>query len=224
MNTLAIVLMVAAALLVLLWNLRLGGRVEYGENGLRVQLRIGLLYITLFPRPKKAKKKKKPAKKPVEPPKPKEESGGLKKLLEKTRKLAGQAGDRFLKGEEGGELGLVLDAIPEVFELLGETVSQLCVEEMTVHYSIPGRHDAAGAAIQYGLVYSTGGVVCTLMDQHLTVKKRSVGAVVDFNEEKTKVFIRLNLSYRFGQLVSIAVHALKKGIKFWKRYQTLQEK
>lgn len=219
-----IALAIFALISFLLWFMKLGGRVEYGEQGFRGQVHIGWFYITLYPvpkllqgllnRPKKEKKKSKKAapKKPKPQKKKKPKESGAQKLLHRLKKAASQAEDYF-SGGDGGELGVVLRAIPEIFAILGETVSRLCVEELTVHYTIAGRHDAAGAAIQYGMVYTTGGAVCSLMDQFVTVKKRSVGAVVDFNEEKPKVWICVNLSYRLGDLMLIAVHALMEFVK-----------
>lgn len=218
------ILLVILILLALLCFLKMGGRVEYGADGIRAQIRLGLIYYTVFPRPqkpqKKKKKKKASAKAKAKPKQEKkQELSTLQKLLKMSKKYAGQAGD-YLSGGSGGELGVILDALPELFAILGDTISRIIVEEMTVHYTIPGRYDAAGAAIQYGMVYTTGGAVSALMDQYLTVKKRSIGALVDFNEEKAKVYVCLNLAYRFGDLVIIAIHVLKEGLillKGWRR-------
>lgn len=219
----------------LLWFMKLGGRVEYGEQGFRGQVHIGWFYITLYPvpellqkllnRPQKEKKKKPKKKKKQSPKKPaeKKEEKPKKSVLQRLKKAASQAEDYF-SGGDGGELGVVLRAIPDIFAILGETVTRLCVEELTVHYTIPGRHDAAGAAIQYGVVYTTGGAVCTLMDQFVTVKKRSVGAMVDFNEDKAKVWLCVNLSYRMGDLMIIAFHALKEFIKIRNGLQEAKNK
>ncbi|MCQ2443770.1 MAG: DUF2953 domain-containing protein [Oscillospiraceae bacterium] len=220
MNTGTIVLIVILILLVLLWNMKLGGRVEYGEEGVRVQIRLGLIYYTVFPRPKKekkkkpqkAKKKKKPKKKPAAPKEEKPKESALKKVLKNTKKYAGQAEDYF-SGGSGGELGVILDAIPELFAILGDTIHRLIIDELTLHYTIPGRHDAAGAAMQYGIIHSTGGAVWELLEHNFTIRDRSVGAWVDFQEEVAKVWIRVNLAYKFGDLIIIAFHVLKEGIK-----------
>lgn len=229
---LMVVFAVLLVLLVLLWFMKLGGRVEYGEEGLRGRIRIGWFYFTVFPppklvkrlmdRPQRPKKEKKTPKEEPEEESAEEPTQGRRRLLERVKKTASQAGD-YLTGGEGGELGVILRAIPEVFAILGDTVRRLCVEELTVHYTISGRHDAAGAAIQYGVIYTTGGAVCTLMDQFVTVKKRSVGARVDFSSEESRVWLCVDLSYRFGDLVIIVIHVLKEFVMVRNRLMNVRQ-
>lgn len=235
MNTGTIVLIVILILLILLWNLKLGGRVEYGEDGVRVQVRLGLIYLTVFPRPpkpekpdkpKKEKKKKEKKKKSQKSDEDQPKESALQKIIRNTKKYGGQAQDYF-SGGSGGEVGVILDAIPELIAILGDTIRRLIIDELTLHYTIPGRHDAAGAAMQYGMIYSTGGAVWELLNRCFTIRKHSVGAQVDFSEETAKVWARVNLCYKVGDLFIIAFHLLKEGIKVllgWKKARDASKK
>ncbi len=205
MNTVGIVLLVLLAFLVLLWFTRLGGRVEYSEAGLTAALRVGPLYVKVYPR-----KKKKPAKKKPEAEENKKKQSGKKFGKKKKHPTEKQAAE---SQKSGGRLDTVMNLLPDVFQLAGEAVRKLRVEDLVLEYTIAGRHDAAGAAVQYGTVYATGGALYGLLEQHLDLKNCRIGAEVDFNEETPKVYACLNLSYRTGQLVVIGIHALKVYLK-----------
>lgn len=228
MKILLLALLVLVLLGMFLWFLRLGGCVIYSENGVLVRIRIGPLYLTVFPRKKEPKKmpgKKRAGKKKSK----KQKSGTTKKKSKKAeqkpkRSIADRILGRPAPGEgddsgRGGDLQLLMDALPDLFELLGEAVRKLRVEELTLHYTIAGRNDPACAAVQYGAVFATGGALGALLNQHLTVKKQSVGAVADFTSTETKVYVCLNLSYTLGQLVVIGIHALKKLLKLRKNVE-----
>lgn len=225
MKILLLVLLILVLLGVFLWFLRLGGCVIYSEGGVLVRVRIGPLYLTVFPG-KKPKKKRTKKKKTGKKKAGKKKSGTNQKESKTPKKKAKRSiADRILgrpapaegeASERGGDLQLLLDALPDIFEVLGEAVRTLRVEELTLHYTIGGRNDPACAAVQYGAVFATGGTVGALLNQHLTVKKQSVGAVVDFTAPESKVYACLNLSCTVGQLAVIGIHALKKLLKIRK--------
>lgn len=113
----------------------------------------------------------------------------------------------------GGALQFVLDHIQELLDLAGQAVHRLRVDELTIQYTIAGRWDAAGAAMQYGSVYATGGVLYPILAQQLRVKRWQVGADIDFAEEIPRVYLCLNLSYQVWELLLLGILALKL---YWK--------
>ena len=112
-------------------------------------------------------------------------------------------------GKTGGKLELAMELAPELLDLAGALVRWMRVDELTLDYTIAGRWDAAGAAIQYGTVYATGGVLYPLLEQRLTIKRFHIGAEIDFQEEIPRVYVLLNLSWRVWALLVLLYRAFK---------------
>ncbi len=192
MKILLAVLLVVAALAAVVFLLRLGGRVEYSAQGLLVQVKVGPAFLTVYPRkPKQNKEKKKSdqkkadqPKKPQEPQKP--------TLLQRV----------------GGSLDELMDELPALLDILGESVEKLRVDELLLDYTIAGRNDPAKAGMLYGGICATGGAVAGVLNQKLTIKEQSVRCRVDFTTRETTVYARLTLSYTVVQLLVLGVHVL----------------
>ncbi|MCD8190837.1 MAG: DUF2953 domain-containing protein [Clostridiales bacterium] len=188
-----IVLLVVAALVLLAFLLRLGGRVEYSAQGLLVQIKIGPAFLTVFPR-KPKEKKEKAEKKP-------------KKKKEKPKKQTEPEKPSLLQ-QVGGSLDELMDELPALLDILGEAVEKLRVDELLLDYTIAGRCDPAKAGMLYGGICATGGAVAGVLNQKLTIKEQSVRCRVDFTARETKVYARLTLSYTVAQLIVLGVHVL----------------
>jgi hypothetical protein len=266
MSGAAVVLLVILLLLVLLLMMRVGGKVEYTDIGLSASVRVGPIYVRVYPT--KKKKKKATEKKEVAPPAsektsdaesgkkaassaeqapakhsavekqpqakdskakqepkkkspPKQETSQPKKASDTKKSAKKQQPPADKPSEEkkpplGGYLSLAMDLAPEALSLVGTAVKKLRVEELTLHYTIAGRWDAAGAAVQYGSVYATGGVLYPLLEKGLDLRKCSVGAEIDFQEENPRVYVCLNLSYRVWEALLLGIKALKIYLKVQK--------
>jgi hypothetical protein len=173
-------------------------------------------------RPKQEPAKKAPTKAaPEEASPPKQEKPQQKKAPGAEEVPKGQPSPSDRPPEErktplGGYLSLAMELAPEVLSLVGTAVKRLRVEELTLHYTIAGRWDAAGAAVQYGSVYATGGVLYPLLEQGLDVRRCSVGAEIDFQEENPRVYVCLNLSYQVWEALLLGIKALKIYLKVQK--------
>lgn len=157
---------------------------------------------------------------------PKEKKPPLRKrLVRRFRKRSGSHSRGHRPGERtgtvretiGGKLELAMKLVPDLMDLLGLAARWMRVDELTLNYTIPGRWDAAGAAIQYGTVYSTGGVLYPLLSERLHVKRWRVDAEIDFQEEVARVYVCLNLCWRVWAVLVLAV----KLLRFYQRYQKL---
>lgn len=208
MKILFIVLLTILILCILLSFLRLGGRAEYSAGGFLAQVKIGPFFLTVFPQKPKAKKPKKPKKKKKKKPKDGGEKEPPKKETQPSRKLP------------GGSLQLLLDELPALLDLLGEAVRKLRVDELYLDYTIPGKKNPAGAAILYGNLCATGGIVAGLLGERLNIRRRDTRAWVDFTTDEMKVYVRLTLSYTVGQLVVIGIHVCKELLKVRKIMKT----
>lgn len=208
MKTCFIVLLAILILCVLFSFLRLGGRVEYSASGFLAQVKIGPFFLTVFPRKTREKKRKEAKKKKPKKSAGEKERKGPKKNQQISRKLP------------GGSLQLLLDELPAMMDLMGEAARKLCVEELYLDYTIAGKGNPAGAAILYGNLCATGGIVAGLLGERLNIRKKSTRAWVDFTTDQMKVYVRLTLSYTVGQLTVLGIHVCKELLKIRKIMKT----
>lgn len=182
--------------LILIGLIRVGGVVEYDEEGLRVFARVGLLRVCLFPR--KEKKEKKPKAKKETKPKP----GQTEKPGEEKPK------------KKGGGLGPVLEYVPLVCEAAGALIHRIRIDTLDLDL-VWGAGDAASAAMGYGYANAAIGMLWPPIKNSFEVKKWNFQTGVDFNAKSPLIRAMAALSFRIGQLVSFAVIY---GIKFLKVY------
>lgn len=206
--------------LLLLSLLRLGVEGSYGEEGLIFRIRVGQIRVTLYPHREKPQKKpkKKREKKPSEAGKEKKARPEKKVQLEQTTEDKPQKED---ENQKGGLPLPLMDLISLVLNAASDTISRLQIDTLEVGYTIAGKEDPAWAAIQYGLLCAgEGGLVPVLENSFYRIKRRDIRAKVDFEARASLIWLRLGLSIRLGQLISIACRA---GWAFFKAYRQNQE-
>lgn len=203
MKVALIVLGCLLALIALLLSVRVGALVVYGAEGLRVQVRAGLLRFTVVPAPKKQPKKSS---------KPKKQKKRKKSAGPSEKKDAGG-----LLPRQGGSLSDLLSLLPAVLEALGGLCRRIRIEQLRVHYTIAGQPDPAGAALQYGALSLGGDAVCLLLEQHLEVRDREVSGAVDFTSESSAVALSAACSLRVGQALAVALRLFRRYWTWKKR-------
>lgn len=210
MKTFLTVLLIIVVVCFLIGCIRVGGIVEYSEEGVVARVRIGLLKIKVFPM--KKKKKKKDADKQKD----------KKKKKPKKKKKAKSTGDSSKTGEKkeaprkkGGPIQLVKTWLPLGLEALGKVKRNICIDELTVDYTINGKGDPANAAILYGRICAGGGWVTALLENNFTVKKRNISAYIDFLADQALIYLKLSLSFTIGQLVVMALSLGWMALKIW---------
>ena len=171
--------------LFLLTLIRVGAEVTYSETGIRVRVRLGKIWLTLFPRkpkPSKPKKKKKNrAKKEDEPQ------------------------NEAHKRRGGLPIGLT-DLLSLAVDFAGQNLARLQIDVLTMECLIGGRRDPAAAAMAYGAIYAGDGLVVPLLENTFyRIKRRDINAWVDFEGDETLIWLQLALSIRIGQLLSIGI-------------------
>lgn len=192
LKVLAVVLLV----LFLLGLLRVGGGGEYSAQGLTAWLKLGPFQIKVFPLKKKKEKKKKPSKAKKAQPKPQ------KPTKEKPK--------------QGGTLAQVREFLPLICEAAGALKRRIRIDKLYLDYTLPGKEDAAAAAMSFGYSNAAVGMILPLFEQNFDVKERRVRTAVDFNADSPKIYVYAVISARLGQLVSFA---LRFGWKFLMVYQ-----
>lgn len=202
-----IVCVVCAGILALLTALllcRVGVAVEYTDTGLGLQVRAGLLHITLLPRPEKGRRRKQRPKKETEKRKkpetePEAHPSMMRNLLQRSGSL------RQLKAL----LDLALDAA-------GNTIRHLRVEYLRLHYTFAGQPDPAKAAMECGYVNVGGDMICCLLEEYVRILERQVTAEVDFCSESARVYAAASCSIRVGAGLAVGLK-LCKGYLAWKK-------
>ena len=192
-----IVFAVIVLLLFLLTLVRLGTEVTYSEKGLQLRIRMGRIWITLLPR---------------KPKKPKKTSSGKEKKKDGETKQEKPEEKPEQKAEEpsaaqkhrGGLPIPLTELISLGVEAAGRTLHRLQIDTMEVEYLIGGKNDPASAAIAYGSLYAGGGAIVPLLENTFyRIRHREIQAWIDFDAEQSLIWLRLALSIRIGQLLSI---------------------
>jgi len=187
------VLLIILAVFWLLGRIRLGGWVQYDEDGLAAKVLAGPLKFTVFPQKplseaEKAKRKTKADKARVkkEAKKAKAEARRAKKEAKWRKK---HPGEEPQPEKKGGALPPILDLLPL----------------------------AAEAALGFGRANAVIGMIWPLLDNNFKVKKHDLGVRVDFNQTAPTIMCRAALTMRLGQLVSFGLRLLFKFLAVWSR-------
>lgn len=188
MTALKILLAIFLVLFLLGW-IRVGGSAEYSREGLLVQVRIGAVWIRVFPMREKAEEKK-----------PKKE---------KKQKQAKEP-----EAKKGGTLTLVKELLPMACEAAGELKRRIRIDKLLLDF-VSGGPNAANTAMIFGYSNAAVGMLLPLFEHNFNVKERRVRTAMDFTAREPVVYIYAAFSARIGQLVSFA---LRFGWKFLKAY------
>lgn len=187
------VLAVILLALFLLGLIRVGGGGEYSAQGLTAWLKLGPFQIKVFPLKKKKEKRAEAKKAQPKPQKPTKE-----------------------KPKQGGALARVREFLPLICEAAGALKRRIRIDKLYLDYTLPGKVDAAAAAMSFGYSNAAVGMILPLFEQNFDVKERRVRTAVDFNADSPKIYVYTVISARLGQLVSFA---LRFGWKFLMIYQ-----
>ena len=176
--------------LLLAGSIRLGGILEYDEEGLRIFLRVGFLRFRMYPAEEKKEKlkKKKEKKKPAEEP---------------------------AREKKGGALGPVLEYAPLICEAADTLFRRIRIDRLSFEIQW-GDPDPAKAAMGYGYANAALGTLWPLIDRAFEVKRFEPEVGVDFDAKSSSAKVDAAFSFRLGQLVSFAVIY---GVKFLKLYR-----
>lgn len=183
--TAPIILLLIAGVLVLLSLLPVGARVEYSAEGLQVRLKLGAVFVSVFPMKSRKKKVKKPPKEPGE------------------NAPAGK--------KRGGDLALFKECLPLVADAAGGLKEKLTIELLRIDllWSDP---DPAACALGFGAANAAAGMIWPLIAQNFHVKEHRIRTAVDFEAGKPAVSLLAQMSLRLGQLI---VFSLRLAVRFF---------
>lgn len=162
--------------------IRIGARVEYCHRGLFVHIRAGVFLIPVFPL-----KEKKQADRRVKP--------------------AGEAA----KPKKGGLLKLALKFLPLILETIRKFRRRLQVDKLELDLVVCGP-DPGDAAMAYGRANAVLASLWQPIIKTFHVKDGNAHVGVDFDADKSTIYILASLSLTIGQALALALVFGVKGL------------
>lgn len=176
-------LLIFCAILIVLSQIRIGGRVEYRAEGLFVKVRVGPLKIQICPLRKKGKKEgKTPKNRMAGQPKSKGESGG--------------------QAAPGGELELVREFLPLAAEAAGNFKRKIRIDWIMIDLCWAAT-DPADVALGFGLANGVLGMLWPILEHNFTVKERQIQTRMDYSASRPTIWIGAALSLKLGQALTL---------------------
>ena len=189
-------LLVIFLVLFLIGCIPVGVDAGYSTEGYYVKLKIWLLRIALLPRPEKpTQKKKKPAKK-----------------AEKAEKTAAPEKEKKKSSFISGGLDGIFSLVQLGCDVLGDLRRKLRVEKLTLHVRFGG--DAAKAAINYGRAWAAIGALTPMLDRVFVIRERDICPELCYEQAGMTVEARLVMTITIGRVLSLALRAGVKFLKF----------
>ena len=192
-----LIVLIILAVLFLIGQLRLGGRVRYDEDGFTLTGIAGPLRLALLPpkeRPKKAKKK---------PPKP-------KKVKQKPEIAEAHP------QKKGGNVGRLMSLLPTVAQAAGAFKRKLCIHRLNLSV-VWGGEDAAAIALGYGRANALLGTIWPLLDHNFKVKRHEFQVCLDYGAREPKIAVDAVITVGLRQLLWIGLHYGLKLLIQWSR-------
>ena len=201
---------IALGVIFLLGILPLGVSARYNEDGALLQVILGPIRLTLFPRRKKEKKPKPPKKNDVQPQKQEE---ALPSPPQRPKQEPPEK-------EKGGSLLDFLPLVKVALNFLGDFRRKLRVNCLELKLILAGG-DPCDLAVNYGKAWAAVGNLMPQLERLFVIKKRDVEVECDFTASETLVIARLDLTITLGRLLGLAVvygiRALREFIKLQKK-------
>ena len=168
-----IVLAIIIAALGLLLLLRFGVTITYGQDGLEVVARVGIIPIKIHPSDKKKPKKKKKDKKSVS-------------------ELADMLLRRKKDDKKPGKIETFFELLKLTKNILERIRRKLLIKNLDIHFVSAGK-DPMQAALMYGSVNAIYGVLEPMLERNFRLRRFNFTSDADF--EKTKPLIYANATF-----------------------------
>ena len=190
-------LLIVAGILGILLLVRLGVRVSYRENVLRLWLCISPFRIPLYSSAgkKKKKKPKKKKKKPQEKPEEKKKKPKKKRSFREILTMAGEIGG-----------------------ILKRLMRRIRIERLEAEITAAGP-DAARAAITYGRLWEAVGTLHALLDNLVTLKRWNVQVGLDYSAEKLRAEGTAEITFRNLYILAMLLGLIRVG---WRHRKLIQ--
>ena len=209
-------------ILILLLIIPLGVSVKYNADGPLVRILAGPVKITVFPRPKKAKKQKIQETKPKQPAVTESEpvEDPIPVPAEPRRSVAPEPKKKTGNTEQGGSWTDFLPLVKVGLDFLTGLRRRLRVNVLELKLIMAGG-DPCNLAVNYGRAWAAVGNLMPHFDRLFVIRKRDVEVECDFTASRMSVIARLDITLTLGRLLAlvvvIAIRALKIFLQIKKK-------
>lgn len=177
--------LIALAVLLLIAAIPLGVLARYDSQGPLVRVIVGFVRFTVIPLPKRAKKPKKEA-----PPK-----------TQAPQKTAPQPSQKE-PPQKGGSLRDFLPLVNVLLDFMSSFRKKLRVNHLVLKLILAG-DDPCDLALNYGRAWAALGNLMPMLDRIFVIGKPDCEVECDFTATDPLVVAQMELTIRFGQLISL---------------------
>ena len=193
------------ALLLLLLMTRVGVKIEFYNDTLFLDAKVGLFSVRILPNSRKTKK-------------------------EPTEKKSEKTAENVSEEKQKKKIGLTFSDVKEALSVLWSPLKKdlertrkgIRIHPFAISATIGAANDPASGAELYGWLHAGVWTVMPQVERILVIPKPSIHIGIDFDAAKTKLEGKIGLSARIGTLLrvglTIAIPAIKWFLK-WKRQQ-----
>jgi len=194
---------VILAVLILIGQIRLGGIVIYGADGLLGWVRIGPFRVAVYPpNPNKTKKPKKKQKKAAKT----KGSGGTASQAEQTKP------PKSTWEKIGGALDYARSLLPVALEAAEHVYGKLRMDKLELLLTV-GAKDPADAAALYGQASAVLGSFWYPLTQAFHVADGHAKVELDFDAPDMTLYAEASLSLKLGQALWLALYFGIKALR-----------
>ena len=177
----AIVLAVILAAMGLFLLLRFAVTITYGQAGLKIIARVGIIPIKIYPTDKKILKKKR-------------------------KKSASDIIDTLLQRKKDDKKPGKLETFFELFKLakdiLNRVRKKLLIKNLDIHFISAGK-DPVQAALMYGSANAVYGVMEPVLERNFRLRRFNFTSEADFESTKPLIYVNVTLSIAVWELLYI---------------------
>ena len=153
-------------------------QIEYADKGFEADFKIGPFKKNLYPGKKKEKK-------PGRGKKEKRDEAETEKQ------------------KKGGNAAAFKQMLPEIRAALKKIRHKIVIDDFVIHITVASE-DPYTAAMLYGEAYTGFGILMPVLDNIFTIKKRDLGASVNFSETESTVYMKAKGALRLWEIFLIA--------------------
>ena len=181
------ILLCLLIVLFLIGQIRVGCKAAYDHEGIQAWVRIGKIYVRVFPLKKKDKQKPEKKKKP-------------KKAKKKKEKPPATVGEKI-----GGALGYAQSLLPVLLDAVKYFTRKLQIDKLHMTL-IAGSSDPADAAMVYGNASAALGALWYPLTNAFDVKDGYAKVDLDFEAQHMTLCATAALSLKIGQIIWFALY------------------
>ena len=188
------VLIIFFAVLILVVGFRFGLYIEYSDDGLIVNAKVGPLQLRIIP--KKMKRMQSTGREKVKKKRKKKKPGvrSKEKESETTQK-------------KPGDLDKLIELLPPIKKTLDRFRRRFLIKRLVIVFTAAGT-DAAATASAYGAANAVIGMLDPLLLNTFRIKHRDFRACADFLAQKPALYIKAVVSLAIWEAVYIALAIL----------------